>query len=1044
MRYLSALLRLSCICAVAAILAIVTATGVVMAESPADLAVHAITLSPPFPPINSNVTVTVTVKNQGGATAPSCQVACYLDESLLGTAGIAALSPGATAGATFTFRAQAGTHTIRAVVDPGNAVPEADETNNSKSFIFTTLAPDLVVQAISPAPGSPSRGESVTISVTVKNQGTSRASASAVHLYIDGNSRGLRDITPLEPGATSTVTYIWTAQAGTHTIRAVADETDLINEGDETNNETILYLTALAPDLIVSSITWSPQNPSKDDNVTFTATIKNQGQGRSDACQVGYAVGDDYRSVLTVDALDPGKSSNITFNWTMRSETDVPISVVVDPLNIVVEGDETNNSLTVSLSPSLPDLVVSNITWNPGNPSAGDKITFTATVRNQGTGRATASRLSFAIGNEPASYADIAAIEASKTASATFSWVVPDESTYGIWVLADIDNRVRESNERNNSLSQTISVILPDISISYVSYAPQNPQAGETVTFTANITNTGNGRAMGFYVGYYLDDKLLGTDFVTGIAPGSSSATTYTWKAEGGRHTFRISADHDGKVRESNEDNNDRSVPITVSTPDIAVGAITWTPAEIKPADRMTLAIKIENRGAQAAGAFRIAYYVDGEVSGYSDIGYLNAMSATTLQFIWEVASGHHTITVTADAGNQIAEIDETNNSRTLHIPFADLAVTEITGMPREASSGQDVTFTATIRNVASGPSPASQVTFCVDGEPAFTTDLTPLPGNSSTTLTFSWKAIYGTHEVAVSVDSNDVIIEPDETNNEKSLTFTTRTPDLTIEDIAWSMKDPLSSSATTITITVSNRGDGTARNVGLEWSINRASPESVEIPELLPGESYTLSRETMLKGDSHTITATVDPANGLVELDETNNEKTITFSTLVPDIAIKVLLSPSQAGAAEEVPIVVSVENRGRVKSPATTLVLYIDGEPIVTKEIPTLGIGAVASSDLTWQATAGEHEITVRADPEGLIEESNKDNNARSATISVSTSPPETRPREVKKAATPPTTPRRGTAGFLGKYWWSIAVIALVLGGTTVFMVLRSLKKK
>jgi len=41
------------------------------------------------------------------------------------------------------------------------------------------------------------------------------------------------------------------------------------------------------------------------------------------------------------------------------------------------------------------DLIIKDITWTPTNPSLGETVTFTATIKNQGNGSSSSSRVYF-------------------------------------------------------------------------------------------------------------------------------------------------------------------------------------------------------------------------------------------------------------------------------------------------------------------------------------------------------------------------------------------------------------------------------------------------------------------------------------------------------------------------------------------------------------------------------------------------------------------------------------------------------------------------
>ena len=265
-----------------------------LAASGPDLTVPDIALSPPAPAINDTVTITVTIKNQGTALAAASLVVCYIDDAILATNSIGSLNAGSMVTTAFTWQAQTGSHIIRAVADSGEFITESNESNNTMTFTLTTLAPDLVVQSISWLPTKPSKGDSIVFSVTVKNQGNSKSRSTILNFFIDGNSRGYQDIFSLDPGNTTAKTYSWVAQTGQHTIKAVIDETDRVKEANETNNELTVTFSTLPPDLVVKKVTWSPANPSKNDEVTFTANVTNQGTGRSDACHLAYYIDGEY------------------------------------------------------------------------------------------------------------------------------------------------------------------------------------------------------------------------------------------------------------------------------------------------------------------------------------------------------------------------------------------------------------------------------------------------------------------------------------------------------------------------------------------------------------------------------------------------------------------------------------------------------------------------------------------------------------------------------------------------------------------------------
>ncbi len=143
----------------------------------------------------------------------------------------------------------AGTYYIGAVADYNNSRAETDETNNALTgnTVVLTIGADLVMTAVS-GPATGTRGTSIGISNTVKNQGTGSSSSSTVGLYASKDAVittadkriGTRSISALAAGASSSattnVTIPATAPVGTYYIGAIADYSNTAKENNEINN----------------------------------------------------------------------------------------------------------------------------------------------------------------------------------------------------------------------------------------------------------------------------------------------------------------------------------------------------------------------------------------------------------------------------------------------------------------------------------------------------------------------------------------------------------------------------------------------------------------------------------------------------------------------------------------------------------------------------------------------------------------------------------------------------------------------------------------
>jgi subtilase family serine protease len=202
-----------------------------------DLIVDSITWSPANPNTGQTVTFTVTVRNQGGGGASASHVYYFVDGAQKDYDYTSSIAAGAASTQTFTWSAEPGSHVIKAIADYNSAVPESSETNNQKEVTFSMGFPDLIVDSITWSPANPNTGQTVTFTVTVRNQGGGGASASHVYYFVDGAQKDYDYTSSIAAGAASTQTFTWSAEPGSHVIKAIADYNSAVPESSETNNQ---------------------------------------------------------------------------------------------------------------------------------------------------------------------------------------------------------------------------------------------------------------------------------------------------------------------------------------------------------------------------------------------------------------------------------------------------------------------------------------------------------------------------------------------------------------------------------------------------------------------------------------------------------------------------------------------------------------------------------------------------------------------------------------------------------------------------------------
>ncbi|MFI6389306.1 discoidin domain-containing protein [Nonomuraea sp. NPDC050540] len=143
------------------------------------------------------------------------------------------------------------------------------------------------------------------------------------------------------------------------------------------------------PDLTVTGMSASPANPVESDAVTLSATVRNVGTEPSGATDVNLYLGTTKAGTANVAALAAGASATVSAGIGTRPAGSYPLSAKVDEGNAVIEQNEGNNTynhpnpLTVRPVDSS-DLLAAPVGWTPGNPAAGDTVTFSVAIKNQG------------------------------------------------------------------------------------------------------------------------------------------------------------------------------------------------------------------------------------------------------------------------------------------------------------------------------------------------------------------------------------------------------------------------------------------------------------------------------------------------------------------------------------------------------------------------------------------------------------------------------------------------------------------------------------
>ena len=122
---------------------------------------------------------------------------------------------------------------------------------DSAVWSFTTASaaqPNLVVQNLTYSPASPAESNLMSFGAEVKNSGGASANSSITQFRVDGAPMGTGVTGAMAAGSTvsQNVLNIWTATAGSHTLKVCADETGNVAESSETDNCASVSFTVSA------------------------------------------------------------------------------------------------------------------------------------------------------------------------------------------------------------------------------------------------------------------------------------------------------------------------------------------------------------------------------------------------------------------------------------------------------------------------------------------------------------------------------------------------------------------------------------------------------------------------------------------------------------------------------------------------------------------------------------------------------------------------------------------------------------------------------
>jgi subtilisin family serine protease len=463
-----------------------------------------------------------------------------------------------------------------------------------------------------------------------------------------------------------------------------------------------------------------------------------------------------------------------------------------------------------------------------------------------------------------------------------------------------------------------IDKLLPDLTVTRVE--PVDAKANTPVTLSAIVSNVGNGAVPSgqpFRVRFNIEGQS--TTFYSDIYEeyfNANSSITLSSIGNGPifdkKGIYSLTAcienvDDLNKVSESNKSNNSVISDVYVDCADLIITDIEVVGDSYNP--KINVVVKNCGNSATVEGSqFKVSLTIDGQTNTYYTDNYSSSIQVGQSVPL-EVKGGvifqsEGTFKVTASI-SYITGVNNSNKNNDTYIEnigfysgLPDLVVTDISYSPVEIAEGDQVRFTANVKNIGNEQVKDGQIVkvrFTIDTGVAVDSDYFNLalsPGESKKIIAEGkWNAVSGQHTITAIVNyGNNKILEIDDTNNSYSMTIDIHHKcDLIVDDISFDPANPIVGKGVILKARIRNIGEGESpagRTHRVAFRINDGPTEiwteSVNC-SIESGGYITVSANAGVNGPNwipeevnvYSITAIVDDQNIINESLETNNTLT-------------------------------------------------------------------------------------------------------------------------------------------------------------------------
>ena len=867
------------------------------------------------------------------------------------------------------------------------AVPEqhniaGGRTSMELPFRVSPLAVTATIVDVSAYPETPSAGEPVSIAVTVRNDGPV-ATRIPVTLHFPSGGRQPDSRKPhLDPGETGTVVFEWRTgnyRPGTHRFRIEVAAVDAPRQ-----HFTIDLLPTAENVAIVDMGTYPVETAMVGEPVEVWVEVRNDGPVALNVPVQLTFPSASKRPAVQSPRVDPGETARVSFDWkTANYEPGIHTLRAAILLDSNLTLGLTSEEIRFVLTPLVINATIVDVAINPEEPSVGEPVTITATVRNDGRIAANIPvTLHFPTGDKQPEMRR-PRVAPGAVGSASFEWRT------GRYEPGIHDFRVEVASDPPASQRFEVELLLPIVDVAIVGMGADPSDSavhGQEVKVWVDVINNG---ASAINVPVQLtfpsaekkpEEKSLLT------RPGETGRIIFVWKTsayEPGFHTLDATIDLAGNVTQGST-YAELQFLLTPSVITATVLDISANPEAPRMGEPVTITVTVRNDGPVAANIPVTLRFPSDDKQPETRRPRVEPGATGEALFTWRTGRyppGDHQFVA------EVASIPLSTHEFTVTLlpPLVSVTVLNMGSDPAGAAMvGQSVKVWVEVRN--DGPVAMNipvQLTASSSNVESQTRTARVQPGETAR-VEFTWKTSDyepGAHTLEAAVQLPENVTEG-KTSAELQFLLTPSVITATVLDISASPEAPRVGEPVTITVTVRNDGIVAANiPVTLRFPSDDKQPETRSL-RIDPGATGTIAftwRTGRYEPGMHDFrleVASTPPAT---------REFTVELLPPIVNVAIVGMGSdPSESAVkGQVVKIWVDVINNGPSALNVPVQLAFPSDEKRPERNSTRIEPGQTARVEFTWKTSnygAGEHLLTAT-----LMAERNITELATSATLQI-----------------------------------------------------------